>query len=118
MPPICVSPQTTFWKVIRKKHCYFRVFEPEADSFLFEESAKAESVADGNALEKPIMMYLKVFLKVCEGCGCLWYRAQGNHNVYCAQCANRIKDFPKPTRKTRGRRPGQRRMPVCRGGEQ
>ncbi len=49
-------------------------------------------------------MELRVQLKICEGCGCLWYRAQDHSNVYCQQCEVKLKDFPAPdTRKRRGR---------------
>lgn len=51
------------------------------------------------------MMYLRVILKVCEGCGGLWLRNQNYSGVYCTHCSNRLKDFPKPTARTRGRRP-------------
>jgi uncharacterized Zn finger protein (UPF0148 family) len=51
-------------------------------------------------------MELRVQLKVCEGCGCLWYRAQTQGTVYCRDCEVRLKDFPSPeTRKRRGRPP-------------
>lgn len=50
-------------------------------------------------------MELRVQLKICEGCGCLWYRAQYEDGVYCWECEVKFKDFPKPeTRKLRGRR--------------
>jgi hypothetical protein len=49
-------------------------------------------------------MELCVQLKVCEGCGCLWYRAQTQGTVYCKECETKLKDFPSPeTRKRRGR---------------
>jgi uncharacterized Zn finger protein (UPF0148 family) len=49
-------------------------------------------------------MELRVQLKVCEGCGCLWYRAQTQGTVYCKDCEVKLKDFPSPeTRKRRGR---------------
>src|ERR1700742_1846389 len=37
------------------------------------------------------MMYLKVNLKVCEGCGGLWFRTQDRIDVYCSSCAGRLK---------------------------
>src|SRR5580698_1344878 len=50
------------------------------------------------------VMDLRVHLKVCEACGCLWYRAQIDAKVYCTQCHERFKDFPTPeSRKRRGR---------------
>ena len=49
-------------------------------------------------------MELRVQLKICEGCGCLWYRAQSQGSVYCQGCETKLKDFPSPeTRKRRGR---------------
>jgi len=49
-------------------------------------------------------MELCVQLKVCEGCGCLWYRSQTQGTVYCKECEAKLKDFPSPeTRKRRGR---------------
>jgi uncharacterized Zn finger protein (UPF0148 family) len=49
-------------------------------------------------------MELRVQLKVCEGCGCLWYRAQSQGTVYCKECELKLRAFPAPeTRKRRGR---------------
>jgi len=49
-------------------------------------------------------MEMRVHLKVCEGCGCLWYRNQVETGVYCTRCTVRLKDFPTPeSRKMRGR---------------
>jgi hypothetical protein len=49
-------------------------------------------------------MDLRVQLKICEGCGCLWYRAQTQGSVYCNGCEAKLKDFPSPeSRKRRGR---------------
>jgi hypothetical protein len=49
-------------------------------------------------------MESRVQLKVCEGCGCLWYRAQTQGTVYGKECEMKLKDFPAPeTRKRRGR---------------
>ena len=53
-------------------------------------------------------MEVCVQLKVCEGCGCLWFRSQTEENVYCRDCMTRLRDFPSPqTRKRPGRRPRQ-----------
>jgi uncharacterized Zn finger protein (UPF0148 family) len=53
-------------------------------------------------------MELRVQLKVCEGCGCLWYRAQTIGTVYCQRCETKLKDFPSPeSRKRRGRPSGK-----------
>ncbi len=49
-------------------------------------------------------MELRVQLKICEGCGCLWYRPETQQTVYCQQCKTRLREFPMPhTRKRRGR---------------
>jgi uncharacterized Zn finger protein (UPF0148 family) len=49
-------------------------------------------------------MDLCVHLKVCEGCGCLWLRAQEQGSVYCRECEYRLRDYPSPeSRKRRGR---------------
>ena len=49
-------------------------------------------------------MDLRVNLKVCEGCGCLWYRTQVEIRVYCTACNERFKEFPTSrSRKRRGR---------------
>ncbi len=64
-------------------------------------------------------MDLHVQLKVCEGCGCLWYRTQAQGTVYCKQCETKLKDFPSPeSRKRRGRpsrKPGLRVWAVAEG---
>jgi hypothetical protein len=31
-------------------------------------------------------MYLKIELKYCERCGGLWFRREGNRQVYCHSC--------------------------------
>ena len=55
-------------------------------------------------------MEVRVQLKVCEGCGCLWYRTQDHGSVYCRECEIKLRDFPSPeSRKLRGR-PGSRRL--------
>jgi hypothetical protein len=41
-------------------------------------------------------MDLRVHLKICEACGCLWYRAQAETTVYCFACQQRLKEFPTP----------------------
>ena len=49
-------------------------------------------------------MFLQVQLKVCEGCGSLWFRAQNWNEVYCGGCRKRLEAFPSPgSRKKRGR---------------
>jgi hypothetical protein len=57
----------------------------------------------GPTMEKEVME-LRVQLKVCEGCGCLWFRPQSQLTVYCQGCDEKLKDFPTPeSRKRRGR---------------
>ncbi len=51
-------------------------------------------------------MHILVDLKVCESCGSLWYRAAGQHHVYCGSCAAKLGEFPLPRVR---RRPGGRR---------
>ena len=54
-------------------------------------------------------MEMRVQLKVCEGCGCLWYRTQGQQeNVYCRQCETKLKGFPTPESRKRRGRPGRK----------
>lgn len=53
-------------------------------------------------------MELRVQLKVCEGCGCLWYRAQNQGSVYCGTCETKLKDFPTPESRKRRGRPGRK----------
>ena len=49
-------------------------------------------------------MEVRVQLKVCEGCGCLWYRAQSQRSVYCKECVTKLREFPSAqSRKRRGR---------------
>lgn len=49
-------------------------------------------------------MELRVQLKVCEGCGCLWYRSHTQGTVYCKDCRKKLRVFPSPdSRKRRGR---------------
>jgi hypothetical protein len=49
-------------------------------------------------------MELRVILKICESCGCLWYRPQTQISVYCTGCVEKLREFPSPeSRKRRGR---------------
>ena len=58
-------------------------------------------------------MELRVQLKVCESCGCLWYRALNHGTVYCQRCEIKLQDYPSPeSRKRRGR---STRKPVMKG---
>jgi hypothetical protein len=56
------------------------------------------------------MTYLQVFLKVCEGCGVLWLRAQNSIEIYCPACAQRMRSLP-PGRPSR--RHLRRKRPAC-----
>jgi hypothetical protein len=40
--------------------------------------------------------YMKVFLKICEGCGVLWLRSEAANGVYCYGCASKLAEFPPP----------------------
>jgi len=53
-------------------------------------------------------MELRVHLKVCEGCGCLWYRAQTQGSVYCKECETKLRDFPSAESRKRPGRPGRK----------
>lgn len=51
-------------------------------------------------------MEMCVQLKICEGCGCLWFRVEQQQNVYCRECEAKLREFPTPeSRKRRGRPP-------------
>jgi hypothetical protein len=50
-------------------------------------------------------MVLCVQLKVCEGCGGLWYRVQTLGSVYCNACQDKLKDFPTAESRKRPGRP-------------
>jgi uncharacterized Zn finger protein (UPF0148 family) len=53
-------------------------------------------------------MELRVQLKVCEGCGCLWLRAQSQGSVYCNGCETKLREFPVPESRKRRGRPGRK----------
>ena len=55
-------------------------------------------------------MEVRVLLKVCEGCGCLWYRPQTQESVYCRQCELKLRAFPTPESRKRRGRPGRKRL--------
>ena len=57
-------------------------------------------------------MELRVHLKVCEACGCLWFRAQAETSVYCSTCHERFKDFPTPQSRRRRGRPKKTTLPA------
>jgi predicted amidophosphoribosyltransferase len=49
-------------------------------------------------------MEVRIQLKICEGCGCLWYRPQTQESIYCKNCKAKLQYFPAPdSRKHRGR---------------
>ena len=52
------------------------------------------------------MMYLRLFLKICEGCGSLWFRTQDSVEVYCPACAPRLTAIPNAKRSRRTVRRG------------
>ena len=56
-------------------------------------------------------MELRVQLKVCEGCGCLWYRTQTECSVYCKLCEVKLRNFPTPESRKRRGRPAGRAIP-------
>jgi len=51
------------------------------------------------------MMYLRVELKICEGCGALWLRGGVGDGVYCSDCVVRMAGFPPATGNHPGGRP-------------
>jgi len=53
------------------------------------------------------MNYLRLDLKVCEGCGALWLRAGTKDGVYCRACSHNLISFPAPKGKHEGGRPRQ-----------
>ena len=59
------------------------------------------------------MKYLRVNLKVCEGCGGLWLRNDAAVDVYCRGCAERLAGFPSPRQKHAGGRPRLARVSRC-----
>jgi hypothetical protein len=55
-------------------------------------------------------MEVRVQLKVCEGCGCLWYRAQTLGSIYCRECVTKLQGFPSPESRKRRGRPGRKQL--------
>jgi hypothetical protein len=53
------------------------------------------------------MEYLRVQLKVCEGCGGLWFRTQSAEDVYGRCCAGKLAQHAK-ARQENQRRQGKR----------
>jgi hypothetical protein len=56
-------------------------------------------------------MELRVQLKVCEGCGSLFIRAEAEGKVYCRGCETKLRDFPSPESRKRRGRPGRKPIP-------
>ena len=61
-------------------------------------------------------MYLRIFLKVCEGCGVLWFRAQDCPEIYCPGCARKLRPVPQAKRTRRPGRRGRHRIGVLTEG--
>lgn len=60
------------------------------------------------------MEFLRVQLKVCEGCGGLWFRTQSTEDVYGRCCAKKLAQHAKANpEERRGRRPA--RYPMAMG---
>ena len=55
-------------------------------------------------LEEESMNYLRMDLKVCEGCGALWLRMSDITDVYCRGCATKLAAFPAPRKRRNGGR--------------
>ena len=49
------------------------------------------------------MGYVRMDLKVCEGCGALWLRAGATEGVYCRACTRKLAEFPAPRRRRQAR---------------
>lgn len=64
------------------------------------------------------MKYLRVEVKICEGCGALWLRRGTADGIYCIECVARLASFPAPTGKRAGGRPATRqaRLKGCSSG--
>ena len=56
-------------------------------------------------------MELRVQLKICEGCGSLFFRAQTEGTIYCRGCKEKLKEFPSPESRKRRGRPGRNTLP-------
>jgi hypothetical protein len=60
------------------------------------------------------MNYLRMDLKVCEGCGALWLRMCAMKGVYCRSCAAKLAEFPPPrVRRNGGKRTLLKRAAGC-----
>jgi uncharacterized Zn finger protein (UPF0148 family) len=56
-------------------------------------------------------MELRVQLKICEGCGCLFFRTETEGKIYCRGCETKLRDFPSPESRKRRGRPGRKTIP-------
>ena len=59
------------------------------------------------------MKYVRVELKICEGCGALWLRHGIQDGIWCAACARRLSGFPEPRGRHAGGRPRLARTQGC-----
>lgn len=59
------------------------------------------------------MNYLRMDLKVCEGCGALWVRPSAAPEVYCHRCAQRLAEFPAARRRRGENRVMENRRKGC-----
>jgi uncharacterized Zn finger protein (UPF0148 family) len=56
-------------------------------------------------------MESRVQLKICEGCGSLFFRAQNKGNIYCRVCEVKLREFPTPESRKRRGRPSSKTLP-------
>jgi hypothetical protein len=56
------------------------------------------------------MEYLRVQLKVCEGCGNLWFRTQSTEDVYGRCCAGKLAQHAKARPERYGRQAKRHQM--------
>jgi hypothetical protein len=63
------------------------------------------------------MRFESLQLKVCEGCGSLWFRSHAVMQVYCGSCARKLSRYPLVPAEGR---PGRKRklMAAMQGGVQ
>jgi len=54
------------------------------------------------------MKYLRLELKVCEGCGALWLRVGSINGTYCSGCSRILAGYPQPKGRHAGGRPRTR----------
>jgi hypothetical protein len=56
------------------------------------------------------MTELRVYLKICEGCGCLWFRPSNQGTVYCIDCRGKLESFPTPESRKKPGRPRTKKL--------